>query len=71
MASAKICGSTDPDPRGNQPKTAEKNLLLSKPKSELFKKREIIKISLFLNGSSSLSIKMSEKNKKKIENSAF
>ena len=38
--SAKICGSTDPDPRGkiiNQ-KLREKKILLSKPKSELLKK---------------------------------
>jgi len=38
--SAKICGSMDPDPRGikYRPKTAKKNFLLLKPKSELVKK---------------------------------
>ena len=36
----------DPDPRGKyRPKTAKKNFLLSKPKYELLKKREIIQIS--------------------------
>ena len=40
-------------------------MLLLKPKSELLKK-EIIKISAFLNGSSSFRIKISEKNKQKI-----
>jgi len=45
-----------------QPKTTKKTFLLLKPKSELMKK-EIIKISSFLNGSSSFRIKISEKNK--------
>jgi len=44
-----------------QPKTEKKTFLLLKPKSELLKKREIIKISSFLNGSSSFRIKISEK----------
>ena len=51
----------------NQPKTVKKISLL-KPKSELLKKRNIKKISSFLNGSSSLRIKISEKNKQKFEN---
>jgi len=50
-----------------QPKTAKKTFLHLKPKSELLIKREIIKISLFLNGSSIFRIKISEKkNKTKI-----
>jgi len=36
-----------------QPKTAKKNFFTPEPKSELLKIREIIKISSFLNGSSS------------------
>ena len=58
--SAKICRSTDPqkyaDPRIRfqdvkyQPKTAKQTFLLLKPKSELLKKGEIIKISSFLKG---------------------
>jgi len=55
----------DPDPRDKKStKNCKKNLLL-KPKSELLKKREIIKISSFLNGSSSFRIKIREKNKTK------
>ena len=52
-----------------QPKTAKKikNKTLSKPKSELLKKRKIIKISLFQNGSLSFSIKI----RQKIENFAL
>ena len=39
--SAKICGPTDPDPRGKiSTKTAKKTFLLSKSKSELLKKKE-------------------------------
>ena len=65
-------GFLDPDPQKyadprirsqrvkHRPKTAKKNLL-QKPKSERLKKREIIKISSFLNGSSSFRIKISEK----------
>jgi len=42
--SAKICGSTDPNPRAKYtPKAAKKTFLLSKPKSELLKKSEIFK----------------------------
>jgi len=45
--SAKTYRSTDPDPRIQgakyQPKTANKNILFSKPKSELLKQRENIK----------------------------
>ena len=48
--SAKICGSTDPDPR-DQLKTAKKTFLLLKPKSELLKEKRDYKISSFLNGS--------------------
>jgi len=48
-----------------QPKTAKKSFLLQNPKSELLKKK-IIKISSFLNGSSSFRIKISEKIKPKI-----
>ena len=68
--SAKICGSTDPDPRCKyQPKTAKKKHFNSKLKSELLKKKkELIKISSFLNGSSSFRIKISKKIKLKFEN---
>ena len=66
--SAKICGSTDPDPRGKiikyQPKTAKKTFLIQNSNLN-FWKREIIKISSFLNGSSNFRIKISEKNKTK------
>jgi len=56
----------NPDPRGKiSIKNCKKNFLLLKPKSELLKKREIIKISSFLNGSSSFRIKISGKNKTK------
>jgi len=59
--SAKICGSTDPDPRGKiSTKNCKKTFLLLKPKSELLKK-ENIQIFSFLNGSSSFRIKISEK----------
>ena len=44
-----------------QPKTAKKEILLKKPKADFFFKREIIRISSFLNGSTSLRIKISEK----------
>ena len=38
---AKICGSTDPDPRGKiSTKNCKNNFLLLKPKSELLKKRD-------------------------------
>ena len=47
-----------------QPKTAKKNILHQNPKSELLKK-DIIKISSILNGSSSFRIKIKEKNKTK------
>jgi len=46
-------------------KNCKKKFLLQNPKSELLKK-EIIKISSFLDGSSSFRIKISEKIKKKI-----
>jgi len=64
--SAKICGSTDPDPRGkiSTKNCKKKTVLLLKPKSD-FEKREIIKISSFLNGSLSFRIKICEKNKTK------
>ena len=53
----KICGSTDPDPRGKiSTKICKKSFLLPNTKSELLK-REIIKVSSFLNGSSSFSTK--------------
>jgi len=60
-------GSTDPDPRGkiSTKNCKNKHLLLLLPKFELLKKRKIIKISLILNGSSSLRIKICEKNKTK------
>jgi len=66
-------GFLDPDPQKYadpririqgvkyQPKTAKKTFLLLKPKSELLKKREIIKIASFLNGSSSFRIKICER----------
>jgi len=38
--SAKICGSTDPDPK-YQPKTAKKTFLLLKPKSKLLRKERL------------------------------
>ena len=60
-------GSKNPGQNINQ--KLQKKCLLSKPKSELLRKREIMKISLFLDGSSSLSIKISEKIDKKFENS--
>ena len=56
--SAKIGGSTYPDP-----KTEKKIVFSPKPQILTFQKREIIKISSFLNGSSSFRIKISEKNK--------
>ena len=60
--SAKICGSTDPDPRGKISTINCKNNFFT-PKTQLwtFEKKEIIKISSFLNGSSSFRIKISEK----------
>ena len=59
--SAKICGSTDPDPRDNiSTKTAKKTFLLLKPKSELLKKIRDYKIYSFLNGSSNFRIKISK-----------
>ena len=61
--SAKICRSTDPDPRvkKNNQKLQKKTFLILRPKFELLKKREIIKISSFVNGSSSFRIEISEK----------
>jgi len=47
-----------------QPKTSKKTFLLLKLNSKLLKK-EIIKISSFLNGSSSFRIRISEKNQTK------
>ena len=44
-----------------EPKTEEKQISLSKPKSELLEKEKLLKISLFLNDSSNVSIKISEK----------
>ena len=65
-------GFLDPDPqkyaRDPRGKKSSKNCikkLFYSPKSELMKKREIIKIPSFLNGSSSFRIKISEKNKTK------
>ena len=56
-----------------QPKTEKKpfillNNILLNPKSELLKKREITKISSFLNDLSSFRIKICEKNAKKFQN---
>ena len=48
----------------NQPKTAKKNFFTHKL-IRTFEKRVIIKLSSFLNGSSSFRIKISEKNKTK------
>ena len=56
--SAKICGSTDPRGKILTKNCKENPFLLLKPKSELLKKREIIKVSSFLNG---FRIKISEK----------
>ena len=65
-------GFLDPDPEKYanprdkyQPKTAKKNFT---PKTQFltFDKKEMIKISSFLNGSWSFWIKISEKNKQKI-----
>ena len=54
------------DPRGKiSTKNCEKPFLLLNPKSELLKKREIVKISSYLNDSSSFRIKICEKNKTK------
>ena len=62
--SAKICGSTDPEPRGKiSTKNYKKKLLVLKPKSEVLKKREIMKFSSFLNG---FRIKISEKIKQNL-----
>ena len=59
-------GFLDPDPREKlSTKNCKKTFLLLKPKSELLKKREILHISSFLNGSSSVRIKICEKNKTK------
>jgi len=56
---------TDPDQGVKyQPKTKKKTFLLLNPNSELLKK-EIIKISSYLNGFSSFRIKTIEKNKTK------
>jgi len=52
----------------NIKKNIQKKFTL-KPQNWTIKRREIIKISGFLNGSSSSSIKISEKYKKKFENS--
>ena len=58
----------DPDPRGKiSNKNCKKTFLLLKPKSELLKKREIIKASSFLNGSSSFRIELREKIKQKFK----
>ena len=60
--SAKICGSTDPDLRGKISKKNCKKIFFSlRPQIWTFEKKEIIKISSFLNGSSSFRIKISEK----------
>ena len=65
--SAKICGFTDPDPRCKiSTKNSKKNFFTPKTQFWTFVKREIIKISSFLNGSSSFRLKLSEKNKTKI-----
>ena len=70
--SAKICGSTDPDPRGKiSTKNCKKKFTLT-TQIWTIEKREIIKISWFLNGSPSIRIKISEKNKtKNFENVAL
>ena len=58
--SAKICGSSDPDPRGKiSTKKLKKIFFYSETPIRNFKKREIIKISSFLN-SSSFRIKICE-----------
>ena len=62
--SAKICGSTVP-PRGKiSTKMCKKNLHF-KTQISTSEKNEIIKMSSFLNGSSSYRIRISEKNKTK------
>ena len=60
----------DPAPRGkiSTKNCKKKTFLLLKPKSEFLKKREIIKISSFLNSSSSFRIKYAKKIKQKFEN---
>ena len=56
----------DPDPRGKiSTKNCKKNFFTPKTKISTLKKREIIIISSFLNGSSSFRIKICEKNKTK------
>ena len=65
--SAKICGSTDPDSRGktqNINQKLQKKIYSQNPNLNYSKKR-------LLNGSSSLSIKISEKTDKKFENFAL
>ena len=47
-----------------QPKTANKNILLSNPKSEILKRNKFIRISLSLNSTSRFSIKVTKKKKK-------
>ena len=46
--SAKICGSTDPDPRSKiSTKNSKENFFYSQPKFELFKKERLIKFPDF------------------------
>ena len=61
--SSKICRSTDPDPRGKitTKNCKKKTFFTPKPQIWTFEKREIIKFSSCLNGSSSFRIKTSEK----------
>jgi len=47
-----------------QPKMANKNILLSNPKSEILKRNKFIRISLSLNGTAKFSIKVTKKKKK-------
>ena len=64
--SAKICGSTDPDPRGKiSTKNCKKNFFTLKTQIWTFEKKKDYKISSFLDGSSRFRIKISEKNKTK------
>ena len=68
--SAKLCGSTYTDPRGKiSIKNGKKKFFFTQIWT--IEKREVIKISWFLNGWSSFNIKISEKIEKNFENSAL
>ena len=54
----------NPDSRDHQPKVEKKNFFTLKPQIRTVEKGEILKISRSLHGSSSFSIKISEKKKK-------